>query len=631
LVRRGRAALASVIERCCSKGLEQAMSEPTQDHRPGVLTTPLGKDALLLVNCYVEEGLSELFQIRIDALSKQSDINFDPAIGQPCSVKIRSYQDEVREFNGILVEAQWSGVQDDLFSYRLILRPWLWLLTQTSDCRIFENKKVPDIIEEVFRDRGFTVFESQIKDMEAFPKLEYCVQYRETDFDFVSRLMEKEGIYYFFKHDSGKHTLVLANMKSSHLPVPNHATIQFNPNQNYVTKEQHISHWISARRFRTGKIELNDYNYEKSKVRMLSQAKGSESYAHSDMEVYDYPGNYKDTKAGDRYAKIELEAVQAEDHRRQGSGDAVSLFPGGLTKLKGHPVSAQNTEYLIVRAVHSFGDQTYESTAGNVPVSYRVDFEFLPTDHQFRAPIITPKPRIHGIQTAVVVDKQAKGHTEKSSLEIEVEPLTEVYVHFYWDRRKHDEKRSCKIRVAQVWSGKNWGGQFIPRIGQEAVIEFLDGDPDRPLVVGTVYNDEYMPPYKLPDNKTVSGIKSDSTIGGKGYNEWSFDDQKGSEKITVHAQNDLDTTVLHAETRTVGSSFKPPAGSPSRKTALKNGDDQLDVENGAILYTAKEKIVFTVGPSKITMDNKSITIESPTITIRATTTCVIQGLPVKIN
>jgi type VI secretion system secreted protein VgrG len=219
---------------------------------------------------------------------------------------------------------------------------------------------------------------------------------------------------------------------------------------------------------------------------------------------------------------------------------------------------------------------------------------------------VTPKPRIFGFRRQSSSTKQARGRVDSSPEEIEVEKLTEVYVSFYWDRRKHDEKRSCKLRCAQVWSGKKWGGQFIPRIGMEVVVEFLEGDPDRPLIVGCVYNDDNQPPWDLPAKKTISGIKSESTKGDHGCNYWNFEDKKGGEQINVHAQKDYNVVVLNnqtstihnSETRTIGKDFKPPTGSPSRKTELKNGDDQLDVENGGIYHTAKKEIVLKSGRAR---------------------------------
>ncbi len=600
------------------------MGQLTQDTRLCELTTPLGKDVLVFVRLDASEGLSELFEYRIECLSEQADINFDQAIGKQCTLKVKLHGKE-REFSGILVEAQWLGLKGGYFNYRIVLKPWLWLLSRTTDCRIWQDKKAPDIIKEVFKDRGFTDFESKLTEEGSCPQLEYCVQYRETDLNFVSRLMEQHGIYYFFKHEGSKHTLVLADSKSSHSPVSGLATIPYLPlTGSDRRKEQHLYDWIAERRFRTGKIELNDYNYQKPNAKMISDAKGSESYAHSEMEIYDYPGKYKEKSDGERYAKIHLQSEQALDHRRHGNGDAVSLFPGGLTKLEKHQKDSQNVEYLVVRATHSFVNEAYRSGSsgdGGQHV-YFGSFEFLSSDKPFRAPIVTPKPLINGVQTAKVVTKD-----DNSSEEIDVESLGEIYVRFFWDRKK---KRSCRLRVAQVWSGKRWGGQIIPRVGQEVVVEFLEGDPDRPLVIGTVYNDEYKLPYDLPSKKTIAGLKSDSTKGGGGYNEWNFEDKKGSEKITVHAEKDYDVTVRDTETRTIGEAAM---GGDTRQTKLVNGNDKLDIVLGGqhitmmmdqsvtagmtITLMANINITLQVGPSQIILTPAGIVINSPTIAMTA--------------
>jgi type VI secretion system secreted protein VgrG len=607
----------------------------TQDTRLGELITPLGKDVLVLVRFDATEGLSELFEFRVECLSEKADLDFDGAIGQQCTVKLKMYE-QVREFSGILVEAEWTGLLHDHYTYHIVLRPWLWLLGRTTDCRIFQDMKVPDIVKQVFQDRGFSDFELKLS--EECPQLEYCVQYRETDLNFVSRLMEQHGIYFFFEHEDGKHKLVLADSKSSHSSIPGLSEIPLRPDTGeFVSEDQHLTEWMSSRRFRTGKFKLNDYNYEHPKQQMLSDAQSSESYHHSDMEFYDYPGKYKQKSDGERYAKIQLQAEQALDHRRHAQGLAPSLFPGGLTTLKEHAEKSQNKEYLVLRGSHSYVSEHYHSggSAGSGEI-YAGSYEFLPSDKPFRAPIVTPKPLIHGIQTAEVVTKD-----EDSSEEIDVESLTEIYVRFHWDRKK---KRSCKLRVAQVWSGKKWGGQFIPRVGQEAVIEFLEGDPDRPLVVGTVYNDDYKPPYDLPDKKTVGGIKSDSTKGSGGYNEWQFEDKKGSEKIGLHAQKDYELVIRHAETRTIGEDF---GSGRSRGTTLKNGDDQLELQNGSqnvkiskdqtvevqqnITISANVSILLKVGASKVLLEQSGITIQAPTIKINSLGPLSVTGTPININ
>jgi type VI secretion system secreted protein VgrG len=600
----------------------------SQNNRLGVLTTPLGKDVLVLVRMDGTEGLSELFELRIEALSEKADLDFDDAIGRQCTVKLKTYGRE-REFSGIMVEAQWVGVTDDLYVYRVVLRPWLWLLSRTSDCRIFNNKKPKEIIEEVFQDRGFGDYEFKLT--QSYPELEYCVQYRETDLDFVSRLMEQQGIYYFFKHTGGKHTLVLADSKSSHEKIPGQETIPFIPLLGDDRRDrEHIHAWTSERRFRTGKFELNDYNYQKPNAKLLSDAKASERYARSDMELYDYPGKYKEQSDGERYAKIRLEADQALDHRRQGSGDAPSLFPGGITKLERHPSDKQNKEYLVVRASHRFADEYYRTSGRGSGQVYAGSYEFIPSEQPFRAPIVTPKPLIHGIQTAKVVTKD-----DGSNEEIDVEELGEVYVHFFWDRKK---KRSCRLRVAQLWSGKKWGGQFIPRVGMEVVVEFLEGDPDRPLIVGTVYNDEYKLPYDLPAKKTIAGIKSDSTKGGGGYNELHFDDKKGSEKIRLHAEKDIESVIEDSESRSVGSDQSISVGR-NRQLKVQNNENITILNNRSALVQSNYSVTvgqamsitttsaFSVvcGASTITMTPGSITIMSPSIQLVGPT-AVVGGL-----
>lgn len=636
----------------------------TQNTRVCELTTPLGQDVLVFTRLDASEALSELFEYRIDCLSEDADLNFDRAIGQQCTLKVKMLDLE-REFSGMLIEARWLGRQGDFYSYRIVLRPWLWLLSRTTDCRIFQDKKAPDIIKEVFKERGFTDYESKLTEESSCPTLEYCVQYRETDLNFVSRLMEQHGIYYFFKHAGGKHTLVLADSKSSHAPVQGLASVPYIPLSGMDRrKEQHVYEWISERRFRTGKIELNDYNYKKPNAKMTSDAKGSEGYSHSEMEFYDYPGKYKEKSDGERYAKIHLESEQALDHRRQANGHAVNLVPGGLTRLERHQES-QNIEYLVVRCSHSFATEDYRSGhGGGAQEVYSGSYEFQPSDRPFRAPIETPKPVINGIQTAKVVTKD-----EDSSEEIDVESLGEIYVRFFWDRKK---KRSCCLRVAQVWSGKKWGGQIIPRVGQEVVVEFLEGDPDRPLVTGTVYNDEYKLPYDLPSKKTIAGLKSDSTKGGGGYNEWNFEDKKGSEKIGVHAEKDLEVVVLNSETRTIGQNF---LAGDSRTTTLVNGNDKLDILLGgqhvtmtmdqttqaglsisdtagisisetagasisetagvsitqtagvSITLMAQVAITLQVGSSVITLTQAGIVINAPTVTISSLGPLTAHGTP----
>ncbi len=592
----------------------------TQDNRLGRLDTPLGKDELCLVRFDATEGASELFEIAIEAVSTKSEIDFDRAIGQSCSLTVQSYAKPDRCFNGVLVTAQQTGGEGELYNYRLVLRPWLWLLSRTSDCRIFENQTAKDIIKKVFSDRGFSDFKDATNG--DFPKLDYCVQYRETDLAFVSRLMEQHGIYYFFKHTKDKHELVLANGKSSHDAIPGHASLPvFLAGSQERRDHEYLHQWAPERRFRSGKFALTDYNYLTSDADMKGEEEGTAAYTKSKMEIFDYPGKYKTKSDGETYVKYRLQAEQAQDQRRSGRGNAISLFPGGLVKLEKHTSASENKEYLVLRAVHSYTAEAYFSGMASDGPTYVGEYNFLSSDIPYRAPMTTPRPLVHGPQTAkVVADKGNEGE------EIDVDEHGRILVRFFWDRK---QARSCRVRVAQVWAGKGWGGQVIPRVGQEVIVEFLEGDPDRPLVIGTVYNDQYKHPFEMPANKTQSGLKSYSTKGGSGYNELMFEDKKGSEQIRMHAQKDHDVTVLNAETVTIGEKFS--GGGNSRSVTLKKGSDKLDIKSGdqaveikgkqeitvhdSISITATTKMTLTVGASSITLEPGQITLNAPLIKI----------------
>jgi len=589
-------------------------SSPPPKHgtRPARLKTALGEDELVLVRFDATEGLSQLFQYRIEALSAK-DVDYNAIIGRPCRVTIESYDNAKRSFHGILTEAQWVGVRQEHQVHRLLVRPWLWLLTKTSDCRFFLDKTAPDIIQEVFRDRGFNDYRLDLS--ENHPKREYCVQYRETDFAFVSRLMEHEGIYHYFEHTDDKHTLVLVDSMSKHRPAPGLASVDFVPRGTPdKRRRQHIYDLVSERRFRSGKVELNDYYEITPNADLKADKNKPGQYEKSQMELYDYPGKYKKKNEGEHYAKVVLEAEQALDERRHTAGEAVSLFPGCTTKLQGHNKKDENKEYLVVHCSHAYTAQLYRS--GTDPgQEYSGHYELLPKDGKvYRAPIVTPKPRIHGIQTAKVVGEKGE--------EIDVDEYGRIKVEFFWDRKK---KQSCRIRVAEMWAGKKWGWQFIPRIGMEVVVEFLEGDPDRPLVVGSVYNGEYKHPYDLPGNKTQSGVKSRSTKDcPDGFNQIQFEDQTNAEQINMHAQKDHNVIVKHAETWKIGEKFEAPTGMPSREVTLQKGDDKLKISTGsrdtdiALMDQLKAGVLIKLecGASKITMTPATISIEAPMIMLK---------------
>ncbi len=567
---------------------------PTQANRIGSLSTPLGGDKLLLLRASISEGLSELFEINVDALSTEANLDFNSAIGEKCCVSIKNYDGTPRHFNGILTASQWTGKYNEFYTYRLTLRPWLWLLSRSTDCRIFKDKSALDIIKDVFGKHGAF---SRIKDLasSSYDKIKYCVQYRETDLAFVSRLMEEYGIYYYFDHSSSEHVLVLSDGLSSHSAKASGETLKYRPIPNSsVRKEEYLFSWTAERTFNTGKVILNDYDFKRPAASLIAESSGGGGYQNDALKIYDYPGRYKEESLGSTLAKVRLESEQAADRRCYADGDSVHSMPGALITLADHPVGGLNKRYLVVRALHSYSSDGYRSGGGSAGgESYTGRYEFLPCTVPFRARQITPKPIVHGPQTAKVVGKG----------EIDVDADGCILLQFHWDRDKVESRR---VRIAQVWAGKSWGGIFIPRVGQEAVVEFVEGDPDRPLVVGTVYNGEHPTPYGLPDEKTIAGLKSNSTIGGKGFNEFIFDDKKGSELVRLHAQKDMAGKIENDEARDIGNNLRIDVGN----------DETVKVGN-VLSITAGTKIELICGQSKIVMTPGMIAMESPVITAKA--------------
>ena len=547
-----------------------------QTKRAARLRTPLGDKELALARFTALEGLSELFEIDIEALSPTADIDFDAALGQPCVITSEAPDAPERHHHGVLVHAEWVGMRHDLHIYKMTLRPWLWLLGKTSDCRIFHDKTVIDIVKATFADHGFSDY--RVAATADYPTLPYTVQYRETDLAFVCRLMEQHGVYYFFEHEEGVHRLVLADGLASHQPAPGLATIPYVPVDEAAerARRQHLWQWTSRRDFRSGQFAMNDYNHLLPNRRMAVERAGVNSYTRSNLKVYDHPGAYDAPDHGEFYARIELEAEQALDRRRDGVGEAVSLFPGALVTLTDHPRGGENRDYLVVRTRHEFVTQDYRSNMAVAPPAAPDWIELLPTERPFRAPLATPKPLIHSLHTALVTGAEGE--------EIDCDDHGRILVHFYWDR--HNDK-SCRVRVSQVWGGQGWGGQVIPRIGMEVMVAFIDGDPDRPIVVGCVPNPQTLKvPYELPANKTRMTLKS-KTYKGEGFNELRFEDLTNQEEIFIHAQKDKNVKIENNLSQRVNVNQLESIGF---NKAIEVGNDHKEVIGGDMeLY---------VGPSQ---------------------------------
>lgn len=566
------------------------------------IKTPLGPETLLLLKMTGTEHLGRMFNYELDLLSKNNEIKFEDIIGQSVTVTLKLPDGSSRYFNGLVNSFSQVGSHLNYVHYRASLKPWLWFLTRTADCRIFQEMTVPDIIKKVFRDLGFTDFEDKLSG--SYRNWVYCVQYRETDFNFVSRLMEQEGIYYYFKHQDGKHVMVLSDAVSSHEAFAGYDTIPYFPPQQDVHRERdHIHDWVITKEAQPGVVALNDYDFEKPKASLQASSSIVREHSIADYEIYDYPGEYTVHGDGDNYVQTRIQELQAQYEKIRGEGNARGLGVGNLFKLTQFDRADQNREYLIESASYELNSEGYESSGSSATEeTYKVVFACIDSQNHYRAMRTTPKPVVQGPQTAVVVGP--------SSEEIYTDKYGRVKVQFHWDRYgKLDENSSCWVRVSQVWAGKRWGGIHIPRIGQEVIVDFLEGDPDQPIITGRVYNADNMPPYGLPANKTQSGIQSRSSKNGTpaNFNEIRFEDKKGSEQVYIHAEKNQDNVVENDETTEVGRD----------RTEHVGHDETITIDNNRTEKVGKNETI-TIGKNRNEKvgDNETIDIgKNMTVTV----------------
>jgi type VI secretion system secreted protein VgrG len=510
----------------------------TQSGRPFTVTTPLGADKLLLERFTGEEAVSAPFHFTLDMVSKQNNVSGDSLVRQPISINMELSDGSTRVIHGRVSRFIQLGSADGLTSYRADMVSWNWFLSLSSDCRIFQHLSAVEIIKKIFDENGFTDY--KVSCVKSYPKREYCVQYRESHLDFVSRLMEEEGIFYFFDHSGSKHTLVLADAASAVKASITSKAKMAAAGKDKATDDvlDRVEMETSAR---TGKVVLADYNPATPSTQLRSSAAGK----HKE-EVYDYPGNFLARDEGDRYARIRLEEREAMQVVVRGEGNVRGLQSGSKFDLVGHYRGDMNKPYMLLRVWHSGSVGSYHAGT-DAQAMYRTRFIGIPADVPYHPPRVTPKPRIFGSQTAVVVGKGGE--------EIDVDKNGMVVVQFHWDRTgKKDEKSSCRVRVSSAWAGKGWGFIQIPRIGQEVIVDFLEGDPDRPIITGRVYNAEQVPPYPLPNQGTLSGLKTRSSKGGStdNFNEIRFQDLKGSEELYIHAEKDKNEVVENDNSEKIG-------------------------------------------------------------------------------
>lgn len=586
------------------------MVNTSQGARSVQLQGPAALQGFRLTRLSGREQISRPFEYELSLLGADSGV--DGILGQSVTVTLNLGGGGKRYFNGVVTEFAQVGYGVRYHEYRAVLRPAFWLLSHRADCRVFQKKSTPDIFTEVCKQAG-SIDQRQALSS-SYQPWEYRVQYRESDFDFVSRLLEHEGIFYYFEHSAGKHVLVLSDDVGKLTSVSGYDTVPFYPPSAAPAQRErdHLSEWAVYRSFQAASFASLEYNFETPSAAARAASAVAKRKDSSKYEIFEYPAGARElTAAGvEHLAKVRAEQLQGSQSVGRSSGDAAGLSAGRIFKLTGHPRKDCNSKYLIVTSVIEVtSDSAQTQAVAEEAPHVRVAIESVEADTPYRPQRSTPRPLIQGAQTARVVGPSGK--------EIWSDKYGRVKVQFHWDRLgKSDDASSCWVRVASTWAGKNWGAQQVPRVGQEVVVSFLDGDPDRPLIIGSVFNAEAMPPYELPANATRSGLKSRTSLDGsaENFNELSFEDKKGAEQIYLHAEKDLQvvvennrvTTVQKDDQCTVKNDLTVTVSGKETRTVTKDrstsarANDSLEVTKKLTL-SAGEQIVLKCGMAQIVL------------------------------
>ncbi len=677
----------------------------TQADRHLTVTTPLGTDVLLLRGFSGSEGLSRLFHYELTTLAENgADVPFDSLLGAKLSAHLTLPEGQTRHFSGICSRISQATPDNDFTTYRLEVVPGLWFLTRIARSRIFQQVNIPDILKTLL-----TGLDVEYRLQGNYESRDFCVQYRETDFAFVSRLMEEEGIYYYFAHTADSHTLIVADTPQGHSNLPVVDTILFEPAEVGNRQADLITSWEKTQELRSGKVTLWDHcfemptnSFESTQPIADSVQVGGVSHKlkldeNGKLELYDAPGAFaqrfdgvtpgngdrasdlgKITPDGTRTVALRMQEEAARGLEVRGEGHCRYLAAGYKFTLTN--ADEANGAYVLTGVDHLANvDGDYRS-GGQDELSYGGKFTCVPAALPFRPARETPRPVVHGLQTGVVVGPAGE--------EIYCDKYGRVKVQFRWDREGQDDiNSSCWLRVATSWAGEKWGAIQIPRIGQDVLIGFEEGDPDRPIIVGSVYNASTMPPYTLPDNKTRSTWKSRSTPGGgeANFNELRFEDKTGAEEVYFHAEKDFNRVVENNDTLKVGFDKKDSGdqtievynnrtvkvGTPTsadgsqtstiykdRSTTLTTGNDSLDVKMGnrsvvidmgndslsikmgnqttkldlgASSTEALQSITLKVGQSSIVVDQMGVTIKGMMVSIEGQIQTEVKGLMTQVS
>jgi type VI secretion system secreted protein VgrG len=569
------------------------------------------------------EGLGQCFGFDVTLLSDSPTVDIAKLVGDTVTVTIDRGPIDPRFIHGFVTRAALVGTFDRHARYVIHVAPWLFLLSGRVNNRIFQKQSVPAIAKALFREHGFADFEDQLSG--DYPDREFVVQHRESNLAFVSRLLEKVGIYYFFRHEQGRHVLVLADSPAAHKTVTGSETIPFHPEGSATPQAgEQVNRWEMVMQWRVNSVTSSDFDFERPRADLTARAQTTALFKQSELEVFDYPAGYTKQSDVDAFVRARLIGMIGDAATCTAAGDVQGLGAGDLFTLSDFPTEDQNKQYLVVDGWYDAVNNTHQTGGHDDAGSFHSTFTLIDAAQTYRPHLATPVPRVEGPQTAIVVGESGE--------EITTDKYGRVKVQFHWDREgKHDQDSSCWVRVAQVWAGQGWGAMHIPRIGQEVIVEFLEGDPDRPIITGRVYNADNMPPYTLPDNKTQSGIKSRSTIGGapSNFNEIRFEDKKGSEELHLQAEKDFSQKVKHDRSADVGADDSISVGGDRSVTVTGNlsvtvkgsgkspNHSNLDVTgkhhvkaSDTIEIEAPTHIKLTCGGSSILIEPDKITLLS---------------------
>ena len=602
-----------------------------QTNREISVKSALADDVLLFKEMHCSEHLGRLSEFRIALSSSKLDIKIADVLGKSMTVTLEHEAGGQRHFNGIVTRFGYKGWRDGMAHYEAIIHPALWLLTRSTNLRIFQEKTALEIVKEVCADAVYagliTLDVSQLSGTPA--KRDYCVQYRESDFNFVCRLLEEEGIYFYFKHTASGHSVVLADSYGAHASVSDYATVRFldDENQQNMVRVEAITKWAPSGEIQAGDYTMDDYDFEKAGASqsgaLVVKSAIPAAFEQTVFKQYDYPGLYRVSAAGTALARGRMEAIHGQGERIDAECSARGIACGALFTLEEHPRADQNREFMVTGAETDIVGVDYASGgAHGGGIRFDCSFTAVGKEHSYRTPPVMRKPFVQGPQTALVVGKAGE--------EIWTDQYGRIKVQFHWDRLgKDDEKSSCWVRVSQAWAGKGWGAMVIPRIGMEVVVDFLEGDPDQPLVTGCVYNSDNMPPYALPAEQTKSTFKTNSSKGGGGFNEIRFEDKKDSEEIFIQAEKDYNRVVKNNDTLKVGFEKKDKG---DQTIGIKN-DQSLDVGNDRLVKIGNNHSEDVANDQKVKVGNDQKVNAGNTIVVQAGTSIelIVGGSSIKLE